>query len=192
MELIKLSNFKYVGERIKMERKKRSLTLKDLCEGTGLSLSLLSQIENGKITPSLSALDKIATYFSIHISSLFLDYSDTEIIHYKSKDHITIANGSKRELKLIRPKIKEMENVHLTIQSNATDHEYTNHKGIEFVYVIKGEVCVKFFDNEEEYVCEKGDSLLYHAKKKHKIINKSEKIAECIIVNLPKVNILQY
>lgn len=189
---MKISDFDYVGERIKKERKKRSMTLQDLCEGTGLSLSLLSQIENGKITPSLSALNKIATFFSIHISSLFLDYNDTEIIHHKAKDHVTLSNGSKRILKLIRPKIKEMENVHLLLKPGATKHEYTTHDGLEFVYVIKGKLKVVFPELDKEYSCKKGDSILYHAKKKHKLINTSDTKAECIAINLPNVNVLRF
>jgi len=49
-----------VGSRLKKLRKSQKLTLKDLSDKIGLSISLCSQIENAKVMPSLLTLYKIA------------------------------------------------------------------------------------------------------------------------------------
>ena len=49
-----------IGESIKNLRKEKKLKLKDLYEATGITVSFLSDIENGKKLPSLETLQKIA------------------------------------------------------------------------------------------------------------------------------------
>ena len=47
-----------IGDRIKALRKEHSLTLKDLSEKANISISFLSDIENGRSNPSLERLDR--------------------------------------------------------------------------------------------------------------------------------------
>ncbi|MBV7275441.1 helix-turn-helix transcriptional regulator [Clostridiaceae bacterium UIB06] len=66
-----------VGERIKILRKKSELTLKDLSEKANISVSFLSDIENGRSHPSLERLDSIAKALNTSTSYL-LDESKNE------------------------------------------------------------------------------------------------------------------
>ncbi|MBU1534506.1 response regulator [Myxococcota bacterium] len=65
---------KVIGENIRNERKARNLTLKQLARRTQLSISLLSQIERGESSPSISSLYKISNALSVSIASLFGDF----------------------------------------------------------------------------------------------------------------------
>ena len=49
-----------IAERIRNLRKEKSLTLKDLSEKTDLSVSFLSQVENGASSLAITSLKKIA------------------------------------------------------------------------------------------------------------------------------------
>ncbi len=60
-----------LGAKIRLLRKERSLTLKQLANKTALSVSLISQIELGKSAASVSTLRKLATALGVTISSLF-------------------------------------------------------------------------------------------------------------------------
>lgn len=63
-----------IGDNIRRMRKSKGLTLKQLARRTQLSISLLSQIERGESSPSISSLYKIAIALSMKMSLLFGDF----------------------------------------------------------------------------------------------------------------------
>lgn len=63
-----------IGEIIRGLRKDRGLTLKQMGRRTGLSVSLLSQIERAESSASISSLYKVATALDVQLSDLFGDY----------------------------------------------------------------------------------------------------------------------
>lgn len=65
---------KVIGESIRGLRKDKELTLKQMSRRTGLSVSLLSQIERAESSASLSSLYKIAAALDVRIQDLFGDY----------------------------------------------------------------------------------------------------------------------
>jgi len=60
-----------IGEVVRNARKSQDLTLKQLARRTGLSVSLLSQIERGESSASISSLYKIAHALALRMSDLF-------------------------------------------------------------------------------------------------------------------------
>jgi DNA-binding NtrC family response regulator len=60
-----------IGASIRDLRKKRALTLKQLAKRTGLSVSLLSQIERAESSASVTSLYKIAHALKIRLPELF-------------------------------------------------------------------------------------------------------------------------
>lgn len=68
-----------VGKKLKFLRKSKKITQKQLANRTGLSPSLLSQIENGQIAASLTTLDKLSASLNVKLS-YFLEEDAAEII----------------------------------------------------------------------------------------------------------------
>ena len=64
---------KIIGDTIRGIRKEKELTLKQMSRRTGLSISLLSQIERAESSPSISSLYKIAIALDTRIQDLFGD-----------------------------------------------------------------------------------------------------------------------
>ena len=62
---------KIIGDTIRTLRKERELTLKQMSRRTGLSISLLSQIERAESSPSISSLYKISVALDSRIQDLF-------------------------------------------------------------------------------------------------------------------------
>jgi two-component system OmpR family response regulator len=62
---------KIIGDTIRTLRKEKELTLKQMSRRTGLSISLLSQIERAESSPSISSLYKIAVALDSKIHDLF-------------------------------------------------------------------------------------------------------------------------
>jgi DNA-binding NtrC family response regulator len=64
-----------ISARLRLARQAKNLTIKDLSHKTNLSVSLLSQIETGKISPSLSTLIRISSHLSLPLPQLFDEHS---------------------------------------------------------------------------------------------------------------------
>src|SRR5579883_2509555 len=60
-----------IGAKLKRLRLRKKIGLVDLGKHTGLSASLLSQLENGKVTPTLPTLARIAMVFDVGIDHFF-------------------------------------------------------------------------------------------------------------------------
>ena len=60
-----------MGRRLRERRTAASLTLKQLANRTGLSVSLISQIELGKSAASMSTLHKLATALQVKMTYFF-------------------------------------------------------------------------------------------------------------------------
>jgi DNA-binding NtrC family response regulator len=63
-----------IGEIVRNLRKNHALTLKDMSRRTGLSVSLLSQIERAESSASISSLYKIAVALDVQIRDLFGEF----------------------------------------------------------------------------------------------------------------------
>lgn len=66
-----------IGERIKKKRNEKNFSLRELANKVDLSASFLSQIEQGKASPSIENLKKIATYLEVKVSYLIEDEDET-------------------------------------------------------------------------------------------------------------------
>jgi len=62
---------KHIGDRIRRLRLKKSMGLVELGQRTGLSASFLSQLETGRVVPTLRNLARIAMVFSKDLSYFF-------------------------------------------------------------------------------------------------------------------------
>jgi len=60
-----------IGYKIRALRVHRDMTMADLAARSGLSLSMVSKIENGKTSASLTTLHKLSKTFSVPISTFF-------------------------------------------------------------------------------------------------------------------------
>jgi len=56
-----------IGERIRRRRRELGLTLRELADRTGVSVSFLSQVENNRCNPSLDSIHRIATALGVQL-----------------------------------------------------------------------------------------------------------------------------
>lgn len=183
------SKYKYVGQRIKQERQKYNLSLQDLAIEVDVSPSYLSLLENGKTVPSIKVLDKICSYFSLHIAALFLEESKPEdFIIYRKNKQIEVQASPERFLRFLLPRgNSRIEPVYIILHPEEPLPDFTVHKGTEFGYVVKGSLYVHL-EGKEPVFCEEGDSVIYNAFVPHVIVNNGTESAECIWINFPELN----
>ena len=60
-----------LGEKLRRLRLRKKISLVDLGKHTGLSPSMLSQLENGKLIPTLPTLTRIAMVFDVGLDFFF-------------------------------------------------------------------------------------------------------------------------
>ncbi|WP_263380061.1 helix-turn-helix domain-containing protein [Granulicella paludicola] len=89
----------HLGERIKRLRLKRSMGLVELGRKTGLSASFLSQLETGRVVPTLRNLARVALVFGKDLSHFFdsADPNSQRIFRIqRKKDRVRLPHGSSR------------------------------------------------------------------------------------------------
>ena len=84
----------HIGERIKRLRLKRSMGLVELGRKTGLSASFLSQLETGRVVPTLRNLARLSLVFEKDLS-YFFESGETRVFRVqRKKDRVRLPVGS--------------------------------------------------------------------------------------------------
>src|ERR1700681_3354329 len=81
---------KHIGERIKRLRLKKSMGLVELGRHTGLSASFLSQLETGRVVPTLRNLARVAMVFSKDLSYFFEPEPHTLFRVHRKKERVRL------------------------------------------------------------------------------------------------------
>ena len=157
-----------LGNQVKKLRTKRSLTLQDLADLTGLSKPNLSQIENNLVTPPIATLLKIATALGVPIGYFFQESpQQINMIVVRKEDRYGVAKGPHishigyQYEPLAYPKIdKSMEPFIVEMEEReASDIVFNNHRGEEFLFVLRGSL--EFCYGDDNVTLEEGDSLYF-------------------------------
>src|ERR1700677_946639 len=156
---------KRIGERIKRLRLKKSMGLVELGKHTGLSASFLSQLETGRVVPTLRNLARIAMVFSKDLS-YFFDSEPTALFRvHRRKERVRMPQtgvdqpsyyfeslGYHVPDRHMDPYFAEF--IPLTKEMEPKAHM---HPGYEFLYLLDGELEIRHGD--QSCVLEPGDAL---------------------------------
>lgn len=160
-----------IGLKLKELRKAGNLTLQQVAEGTTVSVALLSQIENGNVTPSLKTLLKLASYFKISIGKLFEEPAEKprytlfrgsghESAGPDGKTRTSLAGGCSTMVELAT---RDRMRCYLMDLKTDTSIKMIGSRSAEtFLYIIDGKI--EIIDNQERCSVETGDGVyLYDA-----------------------------
>ena len=74
-----------VGHAVKRQREIAHISLRKLAELSGISSAMVSRIENGQVSPSLTTLESLADALSLSVITFFADTVQTaDVIHVKA------------------------------------------------------------------------------------------------------------
>lgn len=71
-----------IGLALRQLRQAKSLTLNELAGISSVSSGMISRIENGQVSPSLTTLDALAQVLNVQLMSLFSHTSNSSDIYY--------------------------------------------------------------------------------------------------------------
>ena len=163
-------------------RTAQGLTLEDLARSVGLSKSALSQIESGRIDPSLETLRRLVQALKVTLASLFETRAavDDRVVRHDQRKVFHIPRNQLR-YELLSPdlvgKRVEFLRVELDPAKGEKPQPYA-HEGEEYGIVIRGRVEV--FVEGSTYVLGPGDSIFFHATAPHYVVNAGRRTAVTI------------
>lgn len=181
----------YLGAKIRKLRQRRSLTLQDLSDLSGLSKSLLSQIENDVSIPPIPTLVRIARALGVSIGSFFHQETGVERISLVRKHerrqaglgpHYRPETTGYRYIPLTHPlAVQHMEPfwVHFEARSENTG-AFFQHPGEEFIFVQEGRL--EFTAGDQTMIIEQGDSLYFDSSIPHMVRNPGPGTASVLAV----------
>jgi transcriptional regulator with XRE-family HTH domain len=156
-----------IGTKIRAERKKSGLTLKQLAGKVGISLITLQRIETGKSSPSVVLLSEIANAVNKPIFSFF-EQKTKPFVQIKRKNQRSISSPMLK-IKLIGPRKMIADNIVVTygeLKKGKRIDPHTN-RGIEFNYNIEGKAELRL--EGQSYFLEAGDSSVFNARLEHSV-----------------------
>ena len=161
-----------LGIQVRQLRRQNDLSVSDLASAAGISNGMLSKIENGGISASLSTLQGIATALNVPLSSLFASFEERQDCSYvPAGQGLTIERrGTKagHVYQLLGHVLRGdmvVEPYLIVLREKAVPHTNFRHSGFEFIYMIEGEVIYRH--GSERYTLKQGDSLLFDSGALH-------------------------
>ena len=161
-----------IGVQVRLLRKKHDMTVMELAKQTGLSIGMLSKIENGTTSPSLSTLQVLAQALNVPITSFFSQFeAQHDITHVVAGQGLTIERrGTKaghRYQLLGQPMRGDFvfEPYLITMSEDAQPYAAFQHAGTELIYMLSGEVVYRHGD--KSYHLRPGDSIFFDAEARH-------------------------
>lgn len=161
-----------LGGQIRLLRRKHDLSVSDLATAAGISLGMMSKIENGQISPSLTTLQSLAAALSVPISSLFASVEERQDCSFVpagkgvSIERRGTKAGHNYQLlgHLLRGDVV-VEPYLITLQENAQPHTSFSHEGIELIYMLQGELTYRH--GGELYRLHPGDTIMFDSGAQH-------------------------
>ncbi|WP_193140259.1 MULTISPECIES: helix-turn-helix domain-containing protein [unclassified Meridianimarinicoccus] len=163
-----------IGREVRAHRHQLDMTVADLSRKTGLSMGMLSKIENGNISPSLTTLQSLATALNVPITTFFKRYERRrKAVHVRPSDAAEItrtgAPDSYRYSLLgdLGPSDTgiSVEPYLITLTDNSDIHTGFQHDGVELIYVLEGEI--RYRHGNDIYDLQPGDSFFFDADAPH-------------------------
>ena len=184
-----------IGRKIKALRSEHKLTLDQLAKRSGVSKSMLSQIERGLTNPTLATIWSLTQSLGIEIATLLSDMAagkNASALLDVMKSHETPAIQSadgKCSLRILGPtgKVSEIEWYELTLEPNGILESDSHSQGtMEHLTILEGQLTVKNGLREESISI--GDTARYQADVPHTIENKGKPSARALMVVLSPKN----
>jgi transcriptional regulator with XRE-family HTH domain len=187
-----------VGQRLRSERERRGLSLRELARRLSISPSALSQIETGRSRPSVGTLYAIVTELGISLDELFGAPRAGTSAAYEaggpaangaslvqrsdSRKHLELESGVRWE-RLTPTAEPDADFLHVRYEvGGASSREGTHmrHMGREYGVVLSGRLRVTIGFDEERYELGPGDSIAFESSRPHRLENAGDEPVEAI------------
>jgi transcriptional regulator with XRE-family HTH domain len=163
-----------IGHEVRAFRKKLGITGADLASATGISLGMLSKIENGNTSPSLTTLQSLARALGVPVTAFFRRFEEVRnAVFVKAGEGLEIERRGTRaghQYNLLghignSSSGLQVEPYLITLTADSDVFPTFQHDGLELIYMLQGEV--KYRHADKLYTMLPGDSLFFDADAPH-------------------------
>ncbi len=188
---------KRIGERIKRLRLKKSMGLVELGRHTGLSASFLSQLETGRVVPTLRNLARVAIVFGKDLSYFFDAEPQAMFRIHRKKERMRLPQTG------VDDPTYFFESLGYMVPDRQLDPYFAEflplkkagevrphvHPGFEFLYLLEGELEIRHAD--KVHILEPGDGVYFDASTPHAYRCNGKTAANAIIVTMHQQHVQQ-
>jgi len=178
-----------LGQALQVLRKSKKLTLDKLAQSSGVSKSMLSQIERGQTNPTFATLWSLTHALGVEISDILEQSENAQntpvlIEHLEAHFTPTIKNpDGKCTLRILSPvsSVADLEWYEMRLQAQGCLQSAAHTNGtIEHLTVLKGELNVT--SGETNIIIKEGETARYRADFPHSITNQAPDETMAILV----------
>ena len=174
-------------EKVRAIRQKRGMTIRELADACNVSTSLVSQVERGKVTPTLTVFWRICKALETHMQEFFEERNTEEsLVVRRGHRKIIQFPDSHLRYQLLTPTLTgQIEFLLVEIepgQAHDPDSQVT-HIGEECGYVLEGELIVKLHDQDIHLY--QGDSIAFSSLTPHRFANPGTEVSRSIWAMTP-------
>jgi transcriptional regulator with XRE-family HTH domain len=175
-----------LGQRLRVLRRGRGLSIRILARMSGLNANTLSLIENGKTSPSVSTLQRLAKALGVPMKTFFESGELPKRVVYQKA-------GRRTQVRFLHGSVEDLgaglatssANLLLVSIEPGADSGRTPmiHTGHEFIYCLEGSL--DYVIDGETYTLGPGDSLFFRAHVPHRWRNQRSKDNRSLLLLLP-------
>lgn len=148
------------AEKIKNQRKKKGITIKELAKKIGYTDAYISQIETGKVVPSIKVLKKIVDVLDLSFKEIIPSQNHDEKFFFKSNEHyeLKLSNDNVQEkLLCLGISSKKMHPTYKILKPSAIIENICLKKCEKFGYIVKG--IIQLNTGNKSVILNVGDSF---------------------------------
>lgn len=191
-----------IGALMRDVRKRRKMTLEQLSDLTGISVSSLSRIENTRLGMTIEKVEKVAGALGVAPEMLVSRSRPRRSLppagraaEPGSEGHFIVDRAGQRRASRYRElsidylfeggAARAMDCMHLLVQAiSVWDSEFVRHPGEKTLYVIEGEVVV-YSEKKAPLILERGDALYMNGGTWHSVVAVNGRPAELLVTVWP-------
>jgi transcriptional regulator with XRE-family HTH domain len=186
-----------LGQKIKYLRSYQRMTLEELSNRSGVSLSLLSMIERNRSAPTVRTLERIVKALGTTISQIYREM-ESEITGQSAGKRVTVFKKSDRKrlvlgaeraeahYELLTPEYHrqlQFMYIHFPVPREEKTSQFITHEGEECGLILEGRL--KAVIGEEEIILEEGDCIYFDSSIPHLMENIGDIEVRAFWVNTP-------
>lgn len=183
-----------IGRMLKLYREKTGRNQGDIAAQAGISISMLSQIERGMVSPSIDTLVMVCQSLGLDPADLFKTLStDLPVrIHHRG-ERLTMVNEGIRYEQLMTSSqgVYQMELFLLEVDpGHKTTLSGKGHDGVEIGFVLNGTAILNI--DSVDYMIQEGDSMYFNSHLPHQLCNSGSDVFRAVwSISPPHVDYLQ-
>ena len=181
-----------LGKKLRQLRLRKKIALVDLGKHTGLSPSMLSQLENGKMIPTLPTLARIAMVFDVGMEHFFGEKPQQRLFSIvRAAERMRFPERADApspsyffESLTFASQGKGMQAYVAEFPPRGTSEVREHfHEGSELLFVLEGSLTIRF--QGEDHELHTGDALQMDAGEPHSYRGSGDAAARAIVVTMP-------